>query len=560
LAGSGYASGPIGVVGTIDGADDGPRGVPGGNVLAGLVAAVAVLLVYRSTLLPGLYAWDTGEAQTVLPLAGTMHPTGFPAYVAVGWLASIVLTPFGDPAFRVNLLSALLAALAVGTTVVLLTRLRVALPVALAAGAGLGLTPITWRIAVAADAHALHLALVALLVFALVRWERLVRARNAAPGDDRARGRADRAIVLAAAVYGVAMANHGLTYLLAPAVGLYVLAVEPGVLRRPKLIVAALAACLGVAALLYLELPIRGGLLRAPIVYGNPATWGGFWDIVLARQFQGDVVGLFGNLGGKAASLVELVGAQLGPAGLLVVPAFLVTAWRAPRYALLSGVATGVTCLFAASYLNADIGRYYLGPALFAWSWIAVAAGGVVDLLLPVARRGLGAGAGPSRLVPSFERTDARGGTSPARVAARGAVALLLGAALLVPTWQSLTARHDAIDRSADTATATWMRQALDALAPDAVVMSWWSYSTPLWYGTLVEGRRPDVTIVDDSNLVYQNLGTAADVIASYLGRRPVYVIRSSGADLQALAVRFVLTASGAPGVYRVTGTLETTP
>ena len=47
--------------------------------------------VYRATLLPGLGAWDTGEAQTVLPILGTMHPTGFPAYVVVGWLASIVL-------------------------------------------------------------------------------------------------------------------------------------------------------------------------------------------------------------------------------------------------------------------------------------------------------------------------------------------------------------------------------------------------------------------------------------------------------------------------------------
>jgi hypothetical protein len=559
LAGSGYAVGAVGV-GAVDGTDDGPRGVPGVNAFVGVLTAIGLLLLYRSTLLPGLFEWDTGEAQAVLPLAGTMHPTGFPAYVVVGWLASLVLTPFGDPAFRVNLLSALLVAAAAGTTVVLLTRLRAALPVAVAAGVGLGLTPITWKVAVAADAHALHLALVALLVFALVRWERLVRARNAAPGDEEARARADRAIVLAAAVYGVAMANHGLTYLLGPAIGLYVLAVDPGVLRRPRLIVAAVAACLGVAALLYLELPIRGGLLRAPLVYGNPDTPGGLLDIVLARQFQGAFAGVFGDLGGKVADLVRFVGAQLGPAGLLVVPAFLVTARRAPRYALLSGVATVFTCLFAATYLNADIGRYYLGPALFAWSWLAIAAGGIVDLLLPVARRGLGPGAGPSRLVPSFERTPARGGTSLARVAARGAVGIVLGAALLVPTWQALPARREEVDRSGDTGTAAWMHQVLAMLERDAVIVSWWSTSTPLWYGTLVEGRRPDVTIVDDSNILYQNLGTADNVIASYLGRRPVYVIRSSPADLQALTVRFVLTASGVTGVYRVTGTLETTP
>ena len=55
------------------------------------------------------------------------------------------------------------------------------------------------------------------------------------------------------------------------------------------MVLAALAACFGVAALLYLELPLRAGLLRAPLVYGHPETWSGFWDVVLARQFQGDI-------------------------------------------------------------------------------------------------------------------------------------------------------------------------------------------------------------------------------------------------------------------------------
>ncbi len=52
--------------------------------------------VYRTTLLPGLCAWDTAEAQTVLPVLGTMHPTGFPAYVVIGWLASVVFAPLGS--------------------------------------------------------------------------------------------------------------------------------------------------------------------------------------------------------------------------------------------------------------------------------------------------------------------------------------------------------------------------------------------------------------------------------------------------------------------------------
>ena len=41
--------------------------------------------------MPGVAFWDTGEFQAVRPLLGTAHPTGFPAYVILGWLGSVVL-------------------------------------------------------------------------------------------------------------------------------------------------------------------------------------------------------------------------------------------------------------------------------------------------------------------------------------------------------------------------------------------------------------------------------------------------------------------------------------
>jgi hypothetical protein len=133
--------------------------------------------------------------------------------------------------------------------------------------------------------------------------------------------------------------------------------------------------------------------------------------------------------------------------------------------------------------------------------------------------------------------------------------------ALLVPTGLGLEERWRAADRSGDTAMATWLDDAMSGLARDAVVVSWWSYSTPLWYGTLVEGRRPDLLVVDDSDIVNENLGSVEEVIDQYLGVRPVYVIRATTKDLEALALRYVLEPAGRPaGVYRVTGTLEIQP
>ena len=195
--------------------------------LAALATGAGAFVVYRSTLLPGLGAWDTGEAQTVPPILGTMHPTGFPAYVVLGWLVSTVLAPLGSPAFLMNLMSALLIASAAGLTVLVNRRLGVALLVCVAAAIGFALTPLVWRVGVAADAHALHAVLLVAIVGLLLRWEGLVGDWRESPDDPRLRARADRGIVLAAAVFGVALANHALTLLLIPAVGLFVLAVEP---------------------------------------------------------------------------------------------------------------------------------------------------------------------------------------------------------------------------------------------------------------------------------------------------------------------------------------------
>jgi hypothetical protein len=59
--------------------------------------------------------------------------------------------------------------------------------------------------------------------------------------------------------------------------------------------------------------------------------------------------------------------------------------------------------------------------------------------------------------------------------------------------------------------------------------LSWWSTSTTLWYGQRVEGLRPDVLIVDDSNIVNDNLVEVRNVIDRYLGQRPVFLLRLPG-------------------------------
>ena len=130
----------------------------------------------------------------------------------------------------------------------------------------------------------------------------------------------------------------------------------------------------------------------------------------------------------------------------------------------------------------------------------------------------------------------------------------------LAPTALALGDRRELVDRSGDTEVAHWLDDAMAGLEPGAVVVSWWSYSTPLWYGTLVEGRRPDLRIVDDSTRETEGLGSVEDVIDANLGLRPVYLIRLPG-DIADLERRYAIEPVDRPGgVYRVTGRLEAAP
>ena len=79
------------------------------------------------------------------------------------------------------------------------------------------------------------------------------------------------------------------------------------------------------------------------------------------------------------------------------------------------------------------------------------------------------------------------------------------------PTLQAVPGADDRTwTRPATSAARRWLDATLAALPEDAVVVSWWSYSTPLWYGTYVEGRRPDITVIDDRDIVDERPGRRA--------------------------------------------------
>ena len=513
-------------------APDRPAPLAGGGARIAWVAWAAPVLVALAVianawagLMPNVGFWDTGEFQTVLPIMGTAHPTGYPTYVLLGFVVNLLLTPIGEPAFRMTVLSLLAVAVAAGATVALARRLTGSTILGVAGGAGLALTPVVWANATRADPHPLHLAFVAVLLLLLVTWGERHRA-----GEPHA----NRWLVGAAIVFGLSMGNHSLTLLLAVPVGLFVLATDPRIVLRGRLVLACVLALVGTVVLVYLELPIRAGLLRAPLVYAHPETWDGFWYIALAEQFRGSLSDPLGHLSDKLGVVADLAYAQFGILTYALPFGFLAALRTVPRYALLTGTAMAVTLVFNTSYANADIQRYYLGPVLWAWTWLAILAALVarqVGLIVDPA------GTEPGREPDLGVRRPGPGALR--RVAPAGIVALVAAALLVAPLWAASKESRAAADRSEDTYARTWLDQALAAVAPDAVVVSWWTTSTPLWYGQDVLGKRPDIFIVDDRTMLDQNLGEASDVIDRFIGSRPVYVIRANEHDLGLVLARF---------------------
>src|SRR5438552_8647565 len=81
--------------------------------LAALVVALLVLGGYLFSLAPSVTFWDAGELIASMRTLGIPHPPGTPLFVLMGHVWANLI-PFGEYAFRTNLLSAVCSAGAAG--------------------------------------------------------------------------------------------------------------------------------------------------------------------------------------------------------------------------------------------------------------------------------------------------------------------------------------------------------------------------------------------------------------------------------------------------------------
>ncbi len=468
--------------------------------------ALVALVIYLRTMLPGLAFDDWGEMQTVPHVLGIAHPTGYPTYILVAWLFELL--PIGEVAFRANLLSAVCIALALAFATSAQQRLGVAPVIAAVASLAAGLAGTVWVSAGVAEVNPLHVLLMAMLIERSLAW---------------ADGRRLRDLALGGLLIGLGLGNHALTVFVAPYLILYVLwAGRATLLAHPRWILAPVATVFAGAAV-YLYIPIAASL-RPPLVYNNPVTWEAFKFLVTGEQFRGQYSGLLTADGpqaflGSLARLWDLLATNGTPIFPIVgVLGAVALAVRRPAFAA-TLVAIVLTGLYVwANYLELE--HYLLLP----WLITGILAGVALDT---GARLVAGALAERWRAIPV-------------------AGAALLGGALAVVL---VTSNLATVDRSGDRSADEFVDTVLGALSADAAMVSYWGASAPLWHATMVEGRRTDILVVDDSNIVYEGWGTREARVASLVCERPVFVLRQTERELVELRATYTLTPVARPRV-----------
>lgn len=482
---------------------------PWAGRLAAIVAAAVVFVValasYVPTVLKDVGTWDVAEFQTVSYVLGIAHPTGYPTYTLLGklWL---VLNPFGSVAWRMNLLSAVAASGAAGLLAGLSTRWAGPF-LGVVAGLTFAFAPFYWRVALRADPHALNALVMVGIVALALAWE--VR-------------RDFRLLAALALLAGIGLGNHMLVVMLAPAVGLLILTSLPDrQITWKRLAILTGMFALGLSVFLYL--PLRAAM-NPPLNYAHPTTPERFFYLVSGAQFHGAMGFLsasgLANFWAKLqqypaylATWYTVPGAAaIGGLGVTGFVWLLVRRWRAALFLLLAYL---VPFYAASNYQNADLDRYHFGPhavlillAAAGFGVLARAWGRFLDHRTRQERlRGSGWGS--------------RGQSVFWRLLPRPAVVALALQVLPVMQWR------DAQPRMMAEGQDTYGRRYLEAMhrstPQDAVILSWWSMSTTLWYGRWVEGKRPDFSIIDHRNLFDD--GWDADflkVAKAYVGKRPV--------------------------------------
>jgi len=467
-------------------------------ICAGAVFLV-VLVVYGWTLAPTVTLTDSGELIVAAYGLGVAHPPGFPLWVMLAHLESLV--PVGNVAVRINFSSALFAALACAMLTLVVIELLVTascfaaprrrnkaarqatniessnagglLIFAPAVGAGLlmAFSRTLWAYATITEVYALNALLVLLVFFLVVRWRRrIIETRTNSSAADATH---DTWIYAAAFVFGLATGVHHVTVALTlPAIAVVVYSTEGLKFFTSRRLLYAGLVSIGALLLVYSYLPWAAS--RSPAMnWGNPRSLQEIWWHITGRQYRVFFSFSSAAMGAQFVEFCRMALREFGfpwlPVTLFLALAGLASAYKRDRTAFWFLLLIALADLaYSLSYeIAEDKDAYYL-PAFIS---IAIAAGlGVRWLIQFAASR-------PSPIWTPY-------------VAAATAIVLTVATAFAA-NWPFNNHRHYFI---AD----DYVENLFSTIAPNGLLLTQdWQVASPMLYVQEIEQRRPDVKVVD---------------------------------------------------------------
>ncbi len=415
------------------------------------------LLIYTKNLCPSLWLMDSAEFVFHSTVLGIPHPTGYPLYIQLGKL--LTLLPGIDSPLAVNFFSAMMASLTVAM-LYLIIQLLEETRLASAAGALLfGFSFTFWSQAEIAEVYTLHTFFLTLITYLLLR------SRDT---DDR------RIVFLLAFAVGLSFTHHMSTVLMLPALFIFLLKYRrKDILSCRRLLPSLLFFATGLS--IYIFIPLRAHIpapFNYPALHGvDPGKLSGLFWLVTGRIVKADMFQYtIGRLDEPITFyLVKLmrdflyVGFILGLYGAL-------SQFHKDRWVFLTFFAAFLAYFaFFVDYGVVDQYVFFIPSFLFWAIWIGV---GSAHLLKRT-----------SGVVPSgMKRRIARCGVE---------------AGLMLLVSLSLLKGLGLNDYSKGRLPDEFARETLEKVGDNGFIASIYEMTPLLWYYHYVKGMRPDVEIFD---------------------------------------------------------------
>jgi hypothetical protein len=412
------------------------------GVVAAAVAATA-LGIYLATLQPDFGGpEDTPKFQFIGYVLGTPHPPGYPLYVLLSH--AFVAFPIGTIAYRANLFSAVMAAVACALAYVIGRQLDARRWPAVCAALGLATGASFWRSAVFAEVYSLAAALVALTIALLLAWG--------------ARGGTGR-LLAAFGAFAIGLGNHLTIAGLVPAFAIYVLTRGRRVWSVRLIAGGALLLAIGLGQYALILVRTQQG---APYLEIRAEKAADLVGVVTAERYA-DQRFAFGPtvlLTEHLPVLAKLIVSELGVAGVALSLAGAAAALTRGNAALVLGAAAGTFAMI----LNLSGDQQGFITPLMALLWPLAAVG--VDRV--------------SRAAGSIGR------------AGRAAAALVLATAVLLPV-RNVVANYATADQSGQSEPARFLRAVFGRLPPGSgfVAENYWADMAWTYY-TVTGEAGPD--------------------------------------------------------------------